>query len=78
MNFMHLDPIHALFVAAVINGVVAPPLLFLIVWLGRDRRIMKGRASGRLSLTLTGLTTVGMAVAALILVVGFIPFRPLP
>jgi Mn2+/Fe2+ NRAMP family transporter len=78
MNFMHLDPIHALFVAAVINGVVAPPLLFLIVWLGRDRRIMKGRASGRLSLTLTGLTTVGMAVAAVILVVGFIPFRPLP
>jgi NRAMP (natural resistance-associated macrophage protein)-like metal ion transporter len=78
MNFMHLDPIHALFVAAVINGVVAPPLLFLIVWLGRDRRIMKGRASGRLSLTLTGLTTVGMAVAAAILVVGFIPFRPLP
>ena len=78
MNFMHLDPIHALFVTAVINGVVAPPLLLLIVWLGRDRRIMKGRASGRLSLTLTGLTTVGMALAAVILVIGFIPFRPLP
>ena len=76
MNFMHLDPIHALFVTAVINGVVAPPLLFLIVWLGRDRRIMKGRTSGRLSLTLTGLTTVAMAAAALTLLVGLIPFRP--
>jgi NRAMP (natural resistance-associated macrophage protein)-like metal ion transporter len=76
MNFLHLDPIHALFVTAVINGVVAPPLLGLIVWLGRDRRIMKGRVSGRLSLTLTGAATLAMGVAALTLLIGFIPFRP--
>ena len=75
MNFMHLDPIHALFVTAVVNGVVAPPLLVLIVWLGTDRRIMKHRVSGRLSLTLTGLATCAMAVAALTLLVGLIPFR---
>jgi len=76
MNFMHLDPIHALFVTAVINGVVAPPLLVLIVWLGTDRQIMKHRVSGRLSLTLTGLATLAMAVAALTMLVGFIPLRP--
>ncbi|TMG31310.1 MAG: divalent metal cation transporter [Chloroflexi bacterium] len=75
MNFMHLDPIHALFVTAVVNGVVAPPLLVLIVWLGTDWRIMKHRVSGRLSLTLTGLATCAMAVAALTLLVGLIPFR---
>jgi NRAMP (natural resistance-associated macrophage protein)-like metal ion transporter len=75
MNYMRLDPIHALFVTAVINGVVAPPLLLLIVWLGRDRRIMKQRVSGRLSLALTGLATIGMAVAAITLLVALIPFR---
>src|SRR5438132_6652331 len=34
MNFMHIDPIRALFISAVINGVVAPPLFPLIVFLG--------------------------------------------
>ena len=78
MNFMHLDPIHALFVTAVINGVVAPPLLVLIVWLGTDRQIMLRRVSGRLSLALTGVATIAMAVAALTMLVGFIPFRLFP
>ena len=73
LNFTHLDPIHALFVAAVINGVVAPPLLLMIVWLGTDRAIMKARVSGRLSLALTGLATLAMAVAALALLVSLIP-----
>jgi NRAMP (natural resistance-associated macrophage protein)-like metal ion transporter len=65
MNFTHLDPIRALFAAAVINGVVAPPLLLLIVLLGRDPNIMKRQVSGTLSLSLTGITTLVMTVAAL-------------
>ncbi|HET9848756.1 MAG TPA: Nramp family divalent metal transporter [Candidatus Dormibacteraeota bacterium] len=73
MNFMHLDPIRALFITAVINGVVAPPLLVLIIWLGRDRQVMKQRVSGRLSLTLTGIAAAGMAIAAVVMLVGLIP-----
>src|SRR2546422_3685763 len=46
MNFTHLDPIRALFISAVINGVVAPPLLVLIVLLGRDPTVMKRYVSG--------------------------------
>ncbi len=65
MNFMHLDPIRALFISAVINGVVAPPLLLLIVLLGADAAIMKRAVSGRLSLALTGITTAFMALAAI-------------
>jgi Mn2+/Fe2+ NRAMP family transporter len=65
MNFMHLDPIRALFISAVINGVVAPPLLVLIVLLGRDATVMRRYVSGRLSLALTGIATVFMAVAAI-------------
>jgi NRAMP (natural resistance-associated macrophage protein)-like metal ion transporter len=64
MNFVHLDPIRALFIAAVINGVVAPPLLLLIVLLGADRRVMKRYVSGKVSLALTGIATTFMAVAA--------------
>jgi NRAMP (natural resistance-associated macrophage protein)-like metal ion transporter len=69
MNFVHLDPIRALFIAAVINGVVAPPLLVLIVLLGADRGVMERYVSGKVSLALTGIATVFMAVAAISLFV---------
>src|SRR5216684_3699518 len=69
MNFIHLDPIRALFIAAVINGVVAPPLLLLIVLLGLDRAVMKRYVSGKVSLALTGIATASMAVAAITLFV---------
>jgi H+/gluconate symporter-like permease len=44
---------------------VAPPLLVLIVLLGRDATVMRRYVSGRLSLALTGIATVFMAVAAI-------------
>jgi NRAMP (natural resistance-associated macrophage protein)-like metal ion transporter len=65
LNFIHLNPIRALFISAVINGVVAPPLLLLIVLLGADATVMKRYVSGKLSLTLTGITTAFMALAAI-------------
>ena len=67
MNFMHLDPIRALFLSAVVNGVVAPPLLLLIVLLGRDSAVMKRYVSGKLSLALTAIATVFMGVAAIVM-----------
>ena len=67
MNFMHLDPIRALFWTAVINGVVAPPLLILIVLLGADRGVMGKRVSGRLSLTLSWIAAASMTIAALVM-----------
>jgi len=65
LNFVHLNPIRALFISAVINGVVAPPLLLLIVLLGADAAVMKRYVSGKLSLTLTGITAAFMALAAI-------------
>ena len=64
LNFIHLDPIRALFISAVINGVVAPPLLLLIMLLGADAAVMKRYVSGKLSLTLTGIATAFMTLAA--------------
>lgn len=68
MNFVHLDPIRALFITAVINGVLAPPLLVLIVLLGRDRSVMRTHTSGWMSLTLTWIATIFMAVAAVVMI----------
>jgi len=72
MNFLHLDPIRALFITAVINGVVAPPLLVLIVLVGADRKIMKKQVSGKLSLSLTWIAAVFMGVAAISMLVTLI------
>jgi len=64
VSLVHLDPIRALFVASVINGIVAPPLLFLIVLLGADSQIMGQRVSSGLSLVLTWTAAGAMALAA--------------
>ena len=67
MNFLGIDPIQALFYTAVINGLVAPPLLVLIVLLGSDRSYMEDKVSGPLSKTLTWLATALMSLAAVAL-----------
>jgi Mn2+/Fe2+ NRAMP family transporter len=56
----------------VINGVVAPPLLVLIVLLGADQKVMKQQVSGKLSLTLTWITTALMGIAAVAMIVSLL------
>jgi len=40
INFVGIDPIRALVYAAVINGVVAVPLIFLIAIIANDKKTM--------------------------------------
>lgn len=40
MNLFHIDPIRALFWSAVLNGVVAVPLLIFLTLLGNNRKVM--------------------------------------
>jgi NRAMP (natural resistance-associated macrophage protein)-like metal ion transporter len=40
LNFVHFDPIKALFIAAVINGVLAAPVMALMMLMSRSRKIM--------------------------------------
>jgi NRAMP (natural resistance-associated macrophage protein)-like metal ion transporter len=64
INLLGFDPIRALFYTAVINGVVAPPLLLLIVLLGSDRKVMGEHVSGPWSKGLSWAATVSMGAAA--------------
>jgi Mn2+/Fe2+ NRAMP family transporter len=63
-NLLGVNAIAALFITAVINGVVAPPLLILIVLLGSDSKIMGPWRSRSLSRTLTWGATGAMGLAA--------------
>jgi len=40
MNFVHLDPIRALFWAAVLNGITAAPLMLVIMLMAKSRKVM--------------------------------------
>lgn len=61
INLMPIDPIQALFWSAVINGVVAVPVMAITMVMARDRRVM-GRFTLPLPLTFMGwLATAIMA-----------------
>jgi NRAMP (natural resistance-associated macrophage protein)-like metal ion transporter len=68
MNFSGVSPIRALYLAAILNGVVAPPLLVLIVLLGRSREVLGRHRLGLLSQLLVGATAVVMAVLSVLAV----------
>ena len=65
LNYIGVNPIQALVYTAVINGVVAVPLLFLVARIAERRDIMGEAASGWLSRTLVWLTFAAMAAAAI-------------
>ncbi len=62
MNFLGIAPIHALISTAVINGVVAVPVLFVSA---RSAQIMGAYRSGWLSTVVLWLTCVAMGAGAL-------------
>ncbi len=64
INFVGIDPIKALVVTAVLNGVVAVPLIALIIAISSNAKIMGEHRSGALSKTFLWITLAVMAAAA--------------
>jgi NRAMP (natural resistance-associated macrophage protein)-like metal ion transporter len=69
INFLHINPISALFWTAVINGFVAPPMLFVIMRISNNPEIMGQRVNGFWTNAAGWLTTIIMSCAAAGLVV---------
>ena len=67
INFADVDPIKALIYAAVINGVIAVPLLVLIVKIGNDEKILEGRTTGKMSNIVGWITVAVMGFAAAVM-----------
>jgi NRAMP (natural resistance-associated macrophage protein)-like metal ion transporter len=65
INFVGIDPVKALVYAAVLNGVAAVPLLFIILRIAGNKEIMGEYKSGWLSTTLLWITFVAMGAAAI-------------
>jgi Mn2+/Fe2+ NRAMP family transporter len=67
INFVDIDPIRALFWAAVLNGVVAVPLMVVIMIMAMQERIMGKFTLPRLLWAMGWLSTAVMAVAVAIM-----------
>jgi NRAMP (natural resistance-associated macrophage protein)-like metal ion transporter len=67
MNFANIDPIKALVYAAVINGTVSVPLLFIIMKLSNDTNILGNKTNSRLSNILGWAAFVIMSVAVIMM-----------
>lgn len=72
LNLLRINPILALVYSAVINGVVAVPLLVLILLVANNRAIMGGHTNGRLANAVGTLTVLAMGAAAVAAVVLFV------
>jgi NRAMP (natural resistance-associated macrophage protein)-like metal ion transporter len=59
-NFADINPLKALYWSAVLNGLLAPFLLFGIVFVISDEKIMNGQPSSRLVQIVVSLTTLLM------------------
>jgi NRAMP (natural resistance-associated macrophage protein)-like metal ion transporter len=63
--FTSIKPTDALFLTAVINGLLAPFLLIAILWVASDRVIMQNQPSSWLARVVVGITVFGMFFAAI-------------
>lgn len=65
INFIGIDPIKALIYSAVLNGVVAVPLIFIIALIAKNEKIMGQYKSKMLSKTFVWTTFGGMLISAI-------------
>ena len=64
INFLGINAITALVLSAVLNGIIAVPLVFLVMIVCNDRAAMGERTNGRLLNIIGWTTTIAMGLAA--------------
>ena len=65
LDFLRVNPVRALYWTAVINGLLAPALLLVIVFIARDRTVMKDQPSSIPSMVVVSIAALLMFGAAI-------------
>jgi NRAMP (natural resistance-associated macrophage protein)-like metal ion transporter len=71
ITFSQINPIQALILAAVINAVVTVPILFVVMRLANDKKILEDKINTRFSNVLGWLTFVIMTISVIVLFLSF-------
>lgn len=74
INFFNFNPIKALIAAAVLNGLVAPIILFFIIKISADKRMMGKWASGPLAKFFGWLVFGLMSIVGIAAIIGLFMF----
>ena len=65
LNFTKLDPVKALYWSAVVNGVLAAPVMAVIMLIASNRSVMQGLTIGGPIKVMGWLATLVMVVASI-------------
>jgi Mn2+/Fe2+ NRAMP family transporter len=69
INFINIDPIRALVYTAIINGVIAVPILFAVMKIANDKKMLRDHTNNHFSNVIGWLTFVIMGVSVIIMFV---------
>lgn len=72
LNYAGIDPIAMLYYSAAVNGVLAAPLLIIIIMIANNKKILGEHTNGLLSNIFTSLTALIMGVISLLTIYSFI------
>ena len=70
LDALNVNPVRALYLSAVFNGLLAPPLLIAILLAASDRKVMLDQPSswlGRIAVALTVIVMAGASIAMFVL-----------
>jgi len=65
LNFAGVNPVKALYLTAVVNGLLAPCVLVAVLMVAADKKLMQGQPSSRLGWGLVAITTAAMFAAGI-------------
>jgi Mn2+/Fe2+ NRAMP family transporter len=71
ITFSYINPIQALILAAVINAVVTLPILFIVMRLANDRKILEDKVNTRFSNILGWITFGIMTISVVVMLLSF-------
>jgi Mn2+/Fe2+ NRAMP family transporter len=71
INFINIDPIKALVYTAVINGVIAVPILFAVMKIANDKKMLRDKTNSRMSNVIGWLTFAIMGISVVIMFVSW-------
>src|SRR5665811_1608142 len=72
INFIGIDPIKALVFTAVFNGIAAVPLIFVIIKISGNNKIMGEYKSGKLSRSLLITTFITMTTSVILMFIALL------
>jgi Mn2+/Fe2+ NRAMP family transporter len=72
INFTNIDPIRMLVYSAMINGIVASPILIAVMKIANGKEILKDKVNGKLSNGIGWIAVIIMGVSVIVMLLSLV------